>query len=116
MAKILYLLEKLKDNTFKLYSPETYGMSTWGSSSQDSIIKKKKYWYVQHWAAGNDWIEDTNESYKLNIVLETEDLHEVLNYVIAQTNNDRTAVENILVTAQEIYNNWLEFNNWINRR
>ena len=103
-----YLLVKERGNDFKLYSPDTYGMETWGGLSQSSIIKKKKHWYVNHWTAGNDWIEDTNEDYKLNVILETSDLDEIIRYVIAH-NNKRELIEYILVEAQDIYNKYLTF-------
>ena len=103
-----YLLVKEKGNNFQLYSPDTYGMETWGGSSQSSIVKKKKHWYINHWTAGNDWIEDINEDYKLNVVLETPDLDEIIRYIVAN-NNDRKLIEYILVEAQNIYTEYITF-------
>ena len=102
------LLVKEKNNNFKLYSPDTYGMDSWGDTSQDSLVKKKKHWYIQHWSAGNDWIEDTTEEYKLNVILETSDLDEIIRYVITH-NNDRKLIEYILVEAQNIYTDYINF-------
>lgn len=103
-----YLLVKEKGNNFKLYSPDTYGMETWGGLSQSSIVKKKKHWYINHWTAGNDWIDEINDSYKLNVILETSDLDEIIRYVVAN-NNDRELIEYILVEAQNIYNEYITF-------
>ena len=40
---MVWLLIKYAANTYKLVSPNTYGIETWGSDNQDSIEKKKKY-------------------------------------------------------------------------
>ena len=51
---MVWLLIKYAANTYKLVSPNTYGIETWGSDNQDSIEKKKKYQYVVNWTAGNE--------------------------------------------------------------
>lgn len=108
-----YLLVKEKNNNFTLYSPETFGMDSWGDMfHQTSLKKKKKHWYIESWSAGNEWIEDSVEQVKLNVALETSDLQQVLNYVITATNNNKKVIEYILVTAQEIYNDFKSFNEW----
>lgn len=102
-----YLLVKEKGKRkYKLYSNETFGMDTWGSTSQDSLIKKKKYWYVQHWSAGNDWIEDEEYEYKLNVVKETADLDEIIQYLAKYNEKE---IEHIVRDAQKIYNDYLTF-------
>lgn len=106
-----YLLVK-EANKFKLYCPETFGLETWGSSSQTSLEKKRKYWYINHWTAGNEYIEDSTESSKLNVVLETSNLKEVLRYVISVTKNNRAAIESILVQAQNLYHDQVAFTSW----
>lgn len=108
---MLYLLIKEKGNTFKLYSPDTYGVDTWGSNSQTSIVKKKKYWYINHWTAGNEWVDDEEYDSKLNVIKETADLDEIIRYVVAAT-NDRKIIENILIEAQNIYNTYIKFTLW----
>ena len=106
---MIYLLVKEKDNTFKIYSPDTYGMETWGGSSQESIIKKKKYWYINYWSGGNDWIEDTNEDYKLNVILETPVLDDIIRYA---TLYNESEVEHLLVDAKKIFNDYIDFMLW----
>ena len=69
-----YLITKKGD----IYIPEIYGCETWGTNSQDSIEKKKKYWYIVSWTVGNEWIDDDIYSIKLNVKLETTDLTEAL--------------------------------------
>jgi hypothetical protein len=81
------------------------------------LEKKRKYWYITHWTAGNDYVDDVTESYKLNVVLEAEELQTVLNYIITETDNDPAVIESILVQAQEIYHERVAFENWAaNRR
>ena len=101
-----YLLAKEKGNSFELYSPETFGMETWGMTSQTSLEKKNKYWYIHSWSAGNEWIEDINEEYKLNVVLETADLDEILRYVFI---HNKAEINHILQEAKEIYTNYFDF-------
>ena len=108
-----YLLVKEKNNKFTLYSPETFGMDSWGDIyHQTSLKKKKKYWYIESWSAGNEWTEDSVEQFKLTVVLETKSLQEVLNYVIKDTKGSQAAIGSVLVQAQEIYHDWVEFENW----
>ena len=45
-----YLLVKENDR-FTLYCPDIFGIETWGGTSQVSLEKKRKYWYVNHWTA-----------------------------------------------------------------
>lgn len=104
-----YLLVKEKGNDFKLYSPDTYGMETWGGLSQSSIIKKKKHWYVNHWAAGNDWIEDDEYEYKLNVVKETTDVDEIIQYLAKYNEKE---LESIIREAQQIYKDYLNMQLW----
>jgi vacuolar-type H+-ATPase catalytic subunit A/Vma1 len=106
-----YLLAKENDR-FTLYCPDIFGIETWGGTSQVSLEKKRKYWYINHWTAGNDYVDDVTESYKLNVVLEATDLQEVLNYIIKTTNSNQAAIESILVQAQELQNERVAFENW----
>lgn len=107
----MYLLAKENDK-YTLYCPDIYGIESWGMTSQTSLEKKRKYWYITHWTAGNDYVDDVTESYKLNVVLEAEELQTVLNYVITETGNDPAVIESILVQAQEIYHERVAFENW----
>lgn len=36
---------KLKDGSY--IAAEAYGIDSWGSMSQTSIVKKRKYWYIE---------------------------------------------------------------------
>ena len=108
-----YLLVKEKNNKFTLYSPETFGMDSWGDMfHQTSLKKKKKYWYIESWSAGNEWVEDSVDHFKLNVVLETKDLQQVLTYVINATEGSQAAIGSVLVQAQEIYHDQVAFETW----
>jgi glycerol-3-phosphate dehydrogenase len=104
----MYLLV-YENNKFTLYCPDIFGIGSWGSSSQVSLEKKRKYWYVVHWTAGNEYIDDIEESYRLNVVLEAAELEQIINYVMK---NCPAAVESVLVQAQEIYHERVAFENW----
>jgi hypothetical protein len=106
-----YLLVK-EQNKFKLYCPEIFGVETWGSHRQTSLEKKRKYWYINYWTAGNDYTDDSEESCRLNVVLETSNLKEVLKYVSKETKNNRAAIESILVQAQNLYHDQVAFTSW----
>lgn len=101
-----YLLVKEKGKKFSLYCPESYGLPSWGSSSfQTSIIKKRKFWYINTWIAGNEWVDDEEIESKLNVVLETSDLDEIVRYVMQHNEKE---IEYLLKEAREIYNEYLD--------
>lgn len=105
---ILLLIECFeKDRTMALVSPETYGLETWGMSQQKGIGKKNNgKWYFEWWSSGNEWIEDTNEKFEINVLLETRDIDEVLSYVVT---NSPSEVQAILSEAKKIYNEYIDF-------
>ena len=105
-----YLLVKEKNKKYSLYCPETYGSHSWGSDFQTFIIKKRKFWYIDTWMAGNEWVEDEKWQTKLNVVLETSDLDEIIRYV---TQHNEKEIDYLLKEAREIYNEYLGFNEWI---
>ena len=107
----MYLVVK-ENNKFKLYCPDLFGIESWGARSQVSLEKKRKYWYITTWSAGDDYNDDTEESVRLNVVLEATDLQQVLNYIIKETNSNQRIIESILVQAQEIQNERVAFENW----
>ena len=111
-----YLLVKEADTKYKLYDPELFGSDTWGMSYQTSLEKKRKYWYITHWTAGNDYEDDRVESERLNVVLETPSLQQVLNYVVKETKNNQAVIGSILVQAQGLYHERVEFENWAKNR
>lgn len=106
-----YLLVKEKGKKqYSLYCPDTYGADSWGSTTQTSIVKKRKFWYIHTWIAGNEWVDDEEWQSKLNVVLETSDLDEILNYV--KEHNEKE-IEYLFKEAREIYNDYLDFCEWI---
>lgn len=104
-----FLLVREKGNKFKLYSPDIYGVHTWGQTSQDSIRKKKKNWYKTHWTAGNDFIDDLYSEHKLNVVLESTDIREIVRYALKYNESE---AEHLLTDAQCLYNDYIGFMLW----
>jgi hypothetical protein len=107
-----YLLVKEKNKKFSLYCPDTYGAETWGGTHQESLIKKRKNWYIQSWTAGNDWIEDDTYEFKLNVVKETADLDEIIRYLVK---NNESGVDHIFKEARELYNKYLDLTEFFHR-
>ena len=58
-------------------------METWGETTQRSLEKKHKHWYTHYWKAGNEWTNDYVEEHRLNVVLATTQIEEVVNYLLA---------------------------------
>lgn len=110
-----YLLVKEKSGKFVLYCPELFGSETWGMSTQLSLEKKRKYWYIHHWIAGNNWVDDENYDERINVVLETNSLQQIINHINAN-GGKRTDIESILVKAQQLYYEQIELENWANSR
>lgn len=104
----MYLVAKENDK-FTLYCPDLFGIESWGARSQVSLEKKRKYWYITTWSAGDDYNDDTEESVRLNVVLEATELDQVVNYIMGVC---PAAIESILVQAQEIYHERVAFENW----
>ena len=105
-----YLLVKEKSKKqYSLYCPDTYGSHSWGSTSQTSIVKKRKSWYIESWIAGNDWIDDEKYEIKLNVVLETSDFDDIIRYVFQRNEKE---IEHLLNDARKIYNEYLDFTEW----
>ena len=107
---ILLLIKNSKTN-YSLLSPDTYGMETWGTNSQDSLEKKRKYWYTSHWVAGNQWEDDYTEEYKVNnVVLETTDINKIVVYLFAHKSK---CINDILDSYKEIVDDYISFTKWI---
>ena len=81
--EITYLLcscNRKKD--VEVYSPNTFGMETWGDFyRQESLVFKKKYWYIETWHSGGEWEDDYTYEYRLNVILRTKNLSALLRYV-----------------------------------
>lgn len=107
------LLIKCSKNNYEILSPSTYGMKTWGHRTQDSLIKKRKYWYIESWQAGQDYCDDQVEYIKLNVVLETTDIDEIMRYVY---NHEISCGRKLIKDYQEIIKDWISFesNIWDN--
>lgn len=109
-SKVTYLLCKKSRNEVYVLSPNTYGMDTWGSSEQDSLEKKRKYWYICSWWAGNDWYDDGKEEYKLNVLLETQSPSELLKLVKLKYPH---CLESVKEECAEIVRQYDMFERWI---
>lgn len=103
----LLLVRNLKDN-YTLLSPDTYGMETWGSSSQTSLEKKRKYWYICSWSAGNDFdfVDEYISKSKINVVFETTDIDEVINYL---TEHKLKCKNEMICEFDKIVNTYISF-------
>ena len=106
-----YLLVK-NGKEVHLYSPDTYGMETWGTNDQDSIIFKRKYWYISSWSAGNEWIDDREYDFKLNVVKSTAHVYEIINYVEEKYPKSLESVTRELLAILEDYR---KFEEWVDR-
>ena len=102
-----YLLVKEKNKkTYTLYCPDTYGVDSWGSSSsQTSLKKKRKSWYIETWCYCGDWLDDEIIETKLNVVKETADLDEIISYL---ARHNAKEIEHIYKDARKIYNEYLD--------
>ena len=104
---VRYLLVKEKNKkTYNLYCPDIYGTETWGSSSsQTGLKKKRKAWYIETWYYGGEWSEDEITETKLNVVKETADLDEIIHYL---TKHNEKEITHIYKDARKIYNEYLD--------
>ena len=101
---MIWLLIK-KANGYDIESPDTYGMSTWGTNSQDSIEKKTKNWYYHSWSSGGRYYDDEVSEEKINVVLETTDFEEVVKYLVKKKVN----IKPLLKKAKEEMNKYFDF-------
>ena len=103
-----YVLVK-QFNNYKLYSPDTCGMETWGSDYQLSLEKKRKNWYLISWTAGNEYTDDETYKVKVNVVFETKELSSAIKFI--EKNNPKQLVE-IVETASKILQDKAAFDSW----
>lgn len=107
------LLVKKGKNQYDLVSPETFGMETWGSSSyQVGLKKKRKFWYIEFWSYGGEYLDDELDETKLNVVKETSDIDEIIRYL---NEHNIKEIQHIYEEAKKIFNEHIEFMKWINR-
>jgi hypothetical protein len=109
-----YLLVKEKGNkNYTLYCPDTFGIESWGSSSsQTGLKKKRKSWYIETWYSGGKWLEDEITETKLNVVKETADLDEIIRYLV---NHNEKEIEHIYKDARKIYNEYLDLSEYFHK-
>ena len=102
-----YLLVKEKNKkAYNLYCPDIYGAETWGSSSsQTGLKKKRKSWYIETWCYGGEWLDDETIETKLNVIKETADLDEIIHYL---AKHNAKEIAHIYKDARKIYNEYLD--------
>ena len=108
---MLFLVVKHEQGNIEVLSPENYGMKTWGMSTQIGIDQKEDGWYTPYWSSGGEWLEDTYEEYKLNVLLETTDVDEVLTFILKQENLTVEKMKELVEQIKEIFDDslgWFE--------
>lgn len=109
MTKIHFLLTKNGNNSISLYSPETHGMKTWGMSTQIGIDYRNEKWFLTFWQDGGSWMDDIRDEDELNVILETENEKELIDYVIRNYPNE---LDHIINELNEINKDWNIFCEW----
>ena len=111
---IHYLLAKY-ENEYHLYSPETFGLATWGNGHyQEDIIYENNKWFFDSWSAGNEWIEDEINQDEIPVVLETTSLKRVIRYL----KNHQATVEQIkaiVAESKQIIWDYVAIEEWTKR-
>lgn len=109
---MIFLVVDHGEGNIEVLSPENYGMDTWGMSTQEGIKKKDDgCWYTTYWSDGGQWLEDTYEEDKLNVLLETTDVSEVLTFILKQENLDMEKMKKLVEQIKEIFDDsimWFE--------
>ena len=105
----LLLIKNSKTN-YSLLSPDTYGMDTWGMDAQRTLEKKYKHWYTHYWRAGDEWVDDYEEEHRLNVVLETTNITEIIHYLY--DHKAKCFLNDILDTFKEIVDDYIDFAKW----
>lgn len=106
MCELTFLLEENEDKTINLYCYETYGLDTAGMTSQEGLKKINNKWYVHYWCDGGQWLDDINEYYELNVILETQDKYELLNFVIQYYPNQLEEIEEKIKENEKEIKDW----------
>jgi hypothetical protein len=103
---ILLVVEHEQGN-IEVLSPENYGMKTWGMSTQIGIEQKEDGWYTTYWASGGEWLEDIYDENKLNVLLETTDVDEVLTFILQQENLTVEKMKELVEQIKKIFDDTL---------
>ena len=102
---MIFLVVDHGEGNIEVLSPENYGMDTWGMSTQEGIKKKDDgCWYTTYWLDGGRWLEDTYEEDKLNVLLETTDVSEVLTFILQQEDLTIEKMKKLVEQIKEIFN------------
>ena len=111
--EMTYLIVRHKGNRYSVFCPETYGMGTWGMGSQDSIIKKRKHWYIRYWKGGNYDLDipDYEEDIRLNVVFTSKRRNAVSAYLMR---SKACAADFMRIQADidEAHKDLIAFNRW----
>lgn len=79
---MIFLVVKNEDDSIEVMSPDTYGMDTWGNSSQTSLEQRNDgTWYIHYWSDGGQWLDDIREEDKLNVIFESENTDDIYKFV-----------------------------------
>lgn len=115
----LLLIGNNKKHNYEVLSPDTFGLSTWGCTSQESLEKKRKYWYFTYYTAGNDCVDDIYEEYKANVLLETSDVDAIFKY-IDEHNRDKVTekkLKELFIKAvddiEKIFKDWISIERYV---
>ncbi len=109
---MLLLLVKHESGDLEVISPDNYGMATWGMSTQEGLKKKEDGWYTTYWSDGGQWLEDTYEEDKLNVILETVDVDEVLSFILKYETITLEKTKELVAQIKEIVDDtlhWFEY-------
>ena len=109
---MIFLVVDHGEGNIEVLSPENYGMDTWECQLK-KVLKKKDdgCWYTTYWSGGGQWLEDTYEEDKLNVLLETTDVSEVLTFILKQENLDIEKMKKLVEQIKEIFDDsimWFE--------
>lgn len=97
----MYLLIRTVNGIDAIYT-DWYGNETWGDRHQKSIVKKRKYWYLESWTAGNRFFDDEVFYQKLDVVFESNTVQDLLDYVEEHYPNDFESIKlSILLQIDE---------------
>ena len=108
---MIFLLIKKSSSNYRLLSPDTYGIDSWGTHNQLSIKKKTKHWYSQEWIAGSIYGFDRSIEIKLKVVVESKDILDIMRYLknkkVSELLIDKVLEDykNIMLTYYE----WLKY-------
>ena len=68
------------DKNLNVYDTELYGMKTWGSNRQESIVKKRKHYYFRIWqgaAVSTFEASETVYEQRIEVIYETDDIKDI---------------------------------------